>query len=214
MRAALLGVLLVGGCLAAVLADLPDVPAVRAWLRSSGPAGWAGLLVGLALATLVPVPRSALSALAGVLAGFWGGLALALASGVVGALAGFALARWLGREAVTRLAGPRLARADALLARRGTTAVLTGRLLPVVPFTLISYAGGLSGIGVRAYLTGSAIGLVPGTVLHVTVGATVGAAGSGDGRLLLVSLVPLTLALAGLAVVHALRRRRAERQAR
>ena len=213
LRAGLLGLLLVAGCLAAVLTDLPGVPAVRTWLGSAGPPGWAGLLVGLALATLVPVPRSALSALAGVLAGFWGGLVLALASGVLGALAGFALARWLGREAVARLAGPRLARADALLARRGTTAVLTGRLLPVVPFTLISYAGGLSGIGLRPYLTGSAIGLVPGTVLHVAVGATVGAAGGTDGRVLLLSLVPLTVALAGLAVVHRVRRRRVAHRA-
>ena len=207
VRALLLVALVVVGGVTALLVDLPGVPTVQRWLASLGPVGWAALVVALALVTLVPVPRTALSVLAGVLAGFWGGLALALGSGVLGALAGFGVARWLGRDAVTRLAGPRLARADALLTRRGTVAVLTGRLIPVTPFTLVSYAGGLSGIPLRSYLAGSAIGLVPGTALHVTIGATVGAAGSTDGRVLLLSLAPLAAALAVLAVL-AIRRRR------
>jgi uncharacterized membrane protein YdjX (TVP38/TMEM64 family) len=199
LRTALLVVLLVAGGVAALLVDLPDVSALRDWRASLGAPGWAALLLGLALATLAPVPRTALSVLCGVLAGFWGGLGLALGSGVLGALAGFALARWLGRETVTRLAGPRLTRADALLARRGTFAVLIGRLLPFTPFTLVSYAGGLSGIPLRGYLVGSVLGLVPGTVLHVTIGATVGA---GDGHALLLSLVPLGLALVALPLVR------------
>jgi uncharacterized membrane protein YdjX (TVP38/TMEM64 family) len=133
------------------------------------------LLVGSAVATLAPIPRTAVSVLAGVMAGFGAGLALALAGGILGALAGFAVARGLGREAVTRLAGPRLARADALLAHRGVLAVLTGRLVPVIPFAVVSYAGGLSGIRLRDYLVGSALGLVPGTVVHVAIGAVVSA---------------------------------------
>ncbi|WP_460683230.1 TVP38/TMEM64 family protein [Modestobacter lapidis] len=204
-HAVLLVLLVAAGCLVAVLVDVPEVGTLHDWLADRGPLGWTALLAGLAVATLAPVPRTALSVLAGVLAGFWAGLALALASGVLGALAGFALARRLGREAVTRLAGPRLARADALLARRGTLAVLTGRLVPVVPFTLVSYAGGLSGIRLRDYLAGTALGLVPGTVLHVAIGATVGSA--GEQPTLLLSLVPLALALAVLAGARAWSRR-------
>lgn len=198
-HAALFVVLVVAGCAVALVVDVPGVGTLRDWLAARGPLGWAALLAGLALATLAPVPRTALSVLAGVLAGFWAGLGLALASGVLGALAGFGLARWLGREAVTRLAGPRLARADELLARRGAVAVATGRLVPVVPFTLVSYAGGLSGIRLRDYLLGTAVGLVPGTVLHVTIGATVGASGDGPG--LLLSLLPLAGAVL-LALAH------------
>ena len=209
LRTALLVALLVAGGVAALLVDVPDVSALRGWRASLGAPGWAALLVGLALATLAPVPRTALSVLCGVLAGFWGGLALALGSGLLGALAGFGLARWLGRETVSRLAGPRLARADALLARRGALAVAAGRLIPVTPFTLVSYAGGLSGIRLRSYLAGSALGLVPGTLLHVTIGATVG---TGDGHALLLSLVPLGLALVALAAARwwQLRRRSAD----
>ena len=208
LRAGLLALVVLAGCAGALLVDVPDVPALRGRLDSLGATGWVALLLALALATLAPVPRTALSVLAGVLAGFWGGLVLALGSGVLGALAGFGLARWLGRETVTQLAGPRLARADALLSERGMVAVLTGRLIPVTPFTLVSYAGGLSGIPLRSYLAGSALGLVPGTVLHVTIGATVGAAGQPGGPVLLLSLVPLALALVVLVAVHLRRRHR------
>ncbi|MCZ2811007.1 VTT domain-containing protein [Modestobacter sp. VKM Ac-2979] len=207
-RALLLVALVVAGGAIALTADLPDVATLRDWLADVGPLGWATLVAGLALATLAPVPRTALSLLAGVLAGFWGGLALALTSGVLGAAAGFLLARGLGREVVTRLAGPRLARADALLSERGFLAVLIGRLTPIVPFTVVSYAAGLSGMRWRDHLAGSALGLVPGTVLHVSIGATVGAAGRG-GVPLLASLVPLTVALVVLGVATHRRRRTA-----
>ena len=206
-HAAAFATLLAAGCVVALVVDVPDVGTVRAWLAGRGPWGWTALLAALGLATLAPVPRTALSVLAGVLGGFWAGLGLALSSGLLGALAGFGLARWLGREAVTRLAGPRLARADALLARRGTLAVLTGRLLPVVPFTLVSYAGGLSGIRLRDYLVGTAAGLLPGTVLHVAIGATVGSA--GDRQVALFSLVPLLLAVVALTGARVWHRRRA-----
>ena len=208
LRRALLFVALVGaGCVLALVVDVPDVGTLRARLAAGGPAAWGVLVAGLALATLAPVPRTALSVLAGVLAGFWAGLGLALTSGVLGALAGFALARGLGRETVERLAGPRLARADGWLAGRGFLAVLTGRLLPVVPFTVVSYAGGLSGIRLRDYLAGSAVGLAPGTVLHVAVGASVGATGEDGGPGLLLSLLPLALAGAALLAVRTWRRR-------
>jgi uncharacterized membrane protein YdjX (TVP38/TMEM64 family) len=208
-RALLLVALIVAGGAVALMADLPDVATLRDWLADIGLLGWAALVAGLALATLAPVPRTALSLLAGVLAGFWGGLALALTSGVLGAAAGFLLARRLGREVVTRLAGPRLARADARLSERGLLAVLIGRLTPIVPFTVVSYAAGLSGMRWRDFLAGSALGLVPGTVLHVSIGATVGASGRG-GVPLLASLAPLTVALVVLGVATQRRRRTAD----
>jgi uncharacterized membrane protein YdjX (TVP38/TMEM64 family) len=211
VRSTLLLLVVAAGGLVALLVDVPSIGTVRSWLADTGPAGWLALLAGMSLITLAPVPRTALSLLAGVIAGFWGGLALALSSGVLGALAGFGLARWLGRETVTRLAGPRLARADALLTRRGALAVLSGRLIPVTPFTLVSYAGGLSGIRLRPYLLGSAVGLVPGTLLHVTIGATVGAGGSGGSLRLLVSVLPLALAGAALLAVRWWQRRRTGR---
>ena len=64
------------------------------------------MVLGLALVLLAPVPRSALSVLVGLVAGFGPGLAVALAGGLLAALAAFGLSRTLGRSAATRLAGP------------------------------------------------------------------------------------------------------------
>jgi uncharacterized membrane protein YdjX (TVP38/TMEM64 family) len=163
---------LAAGAVLAVTVDLPSVGSTRAWLASTGGAGLVVLTVVLGLALLAPVPRTALSVFAGVVAGFGAGLAVALGGALLGGLAGFGLSRWLGRGAAIRLAGPRLARVDELVGERGFVSVLTGRLLPVVPFTLLSYAAGLTGVRVAPYLAATAVGLVPSTVVQVGVGAS------------------------------------------
>lgn len=175
LRAAVLGVLLlVGGVLASVL-DLPDVDAFRAWVDGAGAAGWTAMVLGLALVLLAPVPRSALSVLMGLVAGFGPGVAVALAGGLLAALAAFGLSRTLGRPAATRLAGDRLGRIDVLTERRGFVAVLVGRLLPMVPFVVLSYGAGLTAIRWAPYVAGTALGLLPSTVVQVGIGASAGA---------------------------------------
>jgi uncharacterized membrane protein YdjX (TVP38/TMEM64 family) len=116
--------------------------------------------------------------LLGVVAGFGPGLGVALAGGLLGALAAFALSRTLGRVAATRLAGSRLSRVDQFVVERGFTGVLVGRLLPVVPFVVLSYGAGLTAIRPAPYALATAVGLVPGTVVQVGIGASVGALAS------------------------------------
>jgi uncharacterized membrane protein YdjX (TVP38/TMEM64 family) len=200
LRAAALGVLLaLGGVLALVL-DLPDVDEVRAWVDGAGGAGWTAMVLGLALVLLAPVPRSALSVLVGVVAGFGPGLVIALAGGLLAALAAFGLSRTLGRSAATRLAGPRLGRVDELMARRGFVAVLAGRLLPIVPFVVLSYGAGLTAIRWPPYVAGTALGLIPSTLVQVGIGASASAVAARAAPL---TVVPVLTAVAVLAVLAA-----------
>lgn len=62
-------------------------------------------------------------------------------------------------------------RLDALVLRHGPATVLVARLIPVVPFTAVNYGSGLTAVGFRAYVLGTAVGIVPGTVAYVAVGA-------------------------------------------
>jgi uncharacterized membrane protein YdjX (TVP38/TMEM64 family) len=174
LRAAVLLVVLLTGVGAAVLLDLPDVATVRAWVDGAGGAGWAAMALVVALVLLAPVPRSAVSVLVGVVAGFWLGVGVAFAGGLLAAVCAFGLSRGLGRSAVLRLAGRRLSRADGLVSDRAFLAVLTGRLLPVMPFVAVSYGAGLTGVRLLPYLLATALGLVPSTLLQVGVGASAG----------------------------------------
>ncbi len=172
LRLALLGLLLLGATVVALTVERPGVPAVRSWLDAAGPLGWAAVVLAVSGALMTPVPRTATSLLLGAAAGFPAGLAVAVLAGWLGGMGGFALGRHLGRDAVARLTGPRLARADRLFRDRGLLAVVLARVSPV-PFWVVSYAAGLSSIRWLPATLGTAVGVVPGAVLYVAVGASV-----------------------------------------
>jgi len=201
LRAALLVLLVCAGVVLALTVDLPDVGTVRSWLDGAGGVGWVMAVAAVGLVLLTPVPRSAVSVLLGLVAGFWAGVAVALAGGLLAAVVAFGLSRALGRPAVARSGGRRVAAVDRLLTGRGFVAVLTGRLLPVVPFVLLSYAAGLTAVRLPVYVLATAVGMLPGTLLQVGLGASAGVLDSW-------ALAGVVVVLAAvLAVV--LRRRRA-----
>jgi uncharacterized membrane protein YdjX (TVP38/TMEM64 family) len=207
VRAAVLGLVVALGLVLALTVDLPSVGAVRTWVDGAGGAAWAAMVLGLALLLLAPVPRSALSVLLGVVAGFGPGLAVALAGGLLGGLAAFGLSRALGRPAVTRLAGPRLGRVDRLMVDRGFWALLVGRLIPVVPFVVLSYGAGLTAVRLTPYALSTAIGLVPSTVVQVGIGASAGVLATWATTFTVVPVVVAALLVAGLGALARPRRR-------
>jgi uncharacterized membrane protein YdjX (TVP38/TMEM64 family) len=210
VRAGILLLVLVAGVVVALTVDLPSVDSVRDWRASAGSAGFVVLAGALALALLAPVPRTALSVLVGLVAGFWVGLAVALGGAMLAGLAGFALSRWLGRGAAIRLAGARLARVDQLVGERGFVSVLTARLIPVVPFTLVSYAAGLTGVRLAPYLAGTAVGLIPSTVVQVGIGAS---ASFVVEQAATFTVVPVLLVAGPMAALGAVAWRRRKRRA-
>jgi len=199
------GWLLVRGTGVADAAQVPQsVRAAGAW----GPVVFAGVYGAL---TLLPVPKNVLTAAGAALFGFAAGSALAWLAAMAGAVVAFALGRALGRDAVERLLRARLTALDAVVARRGVWAVLLVRLVPVVPFTAVNYGSGLTGVTLRAYVVGSAVGMVPGTIAYAALGAYAGtnpsAVGAGIAGL-------VVLALGGGAAARWLARRQVDRAGR
>jgi len=148
-----------------------DIEAIRA---AAADWGWAGallFLIGYAALTLTPVPKNLLGIAAGVVWGFWTALVLVYVGALIGAAASFVIGRALGREAIERLTGARVARLDEAIAHRGFVAVLGARLIPVIPFTLINYGAGLTSVRRRDYALGTAIGILPGSAAYVALGA-------------------------------------------
>lgn len=206
----LVGVL-AAGVVIALTVDMPDREGTSRLIETTG---WAApaVFIGLyALVTLAPVPKNVLSAVAGLLFGLGYGVFLVLVAAMLGALAAFGLGRVLGRAAVERITSARVRDVDALLARRGVLAVVTVRLVPVLPFTAINYTAGLTGIRLRDYTLGTAIGILPGTVSYVTIGAYGSTPGAWP---FLVSVGALfVLSAGGLVVAHRRRSSRTERDA-
>jgi len=156
--------------LVAVTVDLPSASELRDMVSD---AGWAApmlFVVLYALLSLAPVPKNVVSAVAGLLFGLVVGVMLVLGGALLGAVLAFGLGRTLGRGAVERWTSSRVQEVDALLARRGLMAVVMVRLVPVVPFTAVNYAAGLTGVKFRDYTLGTTVGMVPGTVAYVTLG--------------------------------------------
>ena len=194
---------LLGGALAVVVLG-GDLAAVRRTVAASG--AW-GPVVYIALhvaLTLVPVPKNLLAGIAGVLFGLSAGIALSWVGAMVSAWVTFQLARRLGRDTVEGITGPRVDRVRGLLRDQGMLAVIVARLTPVVPFTVVNYGAGVSPVTRRDYLLGSALGVLPGTIAYVAVGASAGR----DARTIgLASAAGVLLLVATVLVTRRLRRR-------
>ncbi|WP_245900394.1 TVP38/TMEM64 family protein [Prauserella shujinwangii] len=156
---------------AALTVPLPGPVALRAWADGLGPAAPLLFLLVYAVCTTAPVPRTVFNLAAGLLLGEAVGVAVALAATVASGALGFLAARALGRELVTRHLHRGPVRAvDERLSRGGVLAVLSLRLIPVLPFAPLSYCCGVSSVRLRPYLAGTAVGSLPGTVAVVVLG--------------------------------------------
>ncbi len=181
----------------------------RAAMRAAQlPGAPALLLAGYVLAATLSVPITLLITVTGLVFGAWPGLAYASVGTMAAAAATYGIGRWLGRDAVRRLAGSRANRLSERIGRRGVVAMAVLRLLPIAPFTIVNLVAGASHIGLRDYLIGTAIGMLPGIVLTVTFAHQLTAALSHPDPGAFAWLTAIGIALVGLSVllVRALRR--------
>ncbi len=172
----------------------PDVQALHDRIAASGRTGGLVFVVGFALLALLPVPKGALTALGGLLFGLWLGAALSFVGAVLGALLAREAGAWLGRGTVDRLTRGRSARAEHLLRDHGVGAVVSARLIPVLPYVVINYACGLLAVPRRDYLVGSMVGLVPGSLIYAAVGAS---GGHESGRIVVLPAMLVLLVVTG-----------------
>jgi uncharacterized membrane protein YdjX (TVP38/TMEM64 family) len=134
--------------------------AVAAYLR--GPWGPALLAAGFVLGSLAAIPVTLLILVTALVYGATLGGLYAMAGATLAALVTYALGAYLGRPTVERLSGGSLHRLSERLARRGILTVVTVRIVPVAPFTVINLFAGASHIRFRDFVIGTVLGLAPG----------------------------------------------------
>lgn len=123
-------------------------------------------------ACLFLVPGMILALAAGYLFGMVAGAVTVWLGSTVGAAAAFIAGRVLARELVVAgmASNPKRARTDRVIAEHGFKFTLLLRLTPLVPFNLLNYLLGLSGISLGQFVLGSWIGMIPVTLMYVYLG--------------------------------------------
>lgn len=99
--------------------------------------------------------------------GPWWGLVYALIGSQLSALVVFGTGRILGREPVRRFCGSLLNRLSQKLADSGLMAVITFRIVPVAPFSVINLIAGVSEIRFRDFAMGTFLGMLPSVLVMV-----------------------------------------------
>jgi uncharacterized membrane protein YdjX (TVP38/TMEM64 family) len=179
-----------------VLVPLPTAVQLRDWARSLGPWFPLAFLTAHIVVTVLPFPRTAFTLAAGLLFGPGLGVAIAVTASTISALLALYLIRALGWQLSNLVSHPRVDAIDARLRARGWPAVLSLRLIPAVPFSVLNYAAGASSVEARPYFLATLVGLFPGTAAVVILGDAM--TGNVSPLLVLVSLCTAAVGLAGL----------------
>ena len=136
--------------------------------------GIAGPLLILALAlihTVVFYPAEILDAAAGFAYGFFPALALMMLGWLLSGLVCFAVGRSVARPLLDRFFGAeRFERIEMAIERGGVTLLLAVRLIPILPFSLVSYAAGAARVPLWRFVWTTAVAYLPITALSVYFG--------------------------------------------
>lgn len=90
---------------------------------------------------------------------------------LLGAALDFTVARWFGRPVVERFVFAKyLNSIDCFLKKHGILAIFITRLIPIIPFKMVSYGSGLTAMPLRQFILATGIGQTPAIVLYSILG--------------------------------------------
>ncbi len=145
-----------------------DEEGLKEWIEGYGV--WAPL-VYILIYTIAPVffiPGLPLTVVGGIVFGPLWGVVYASVGATLGASSAFLVARYMGREWVEeRIKGTRLEELDREVKKQGWKIVAITRLVPLLPFNLLNYAFGLTGIRFSHYAVASFLFMLPGVIGYV-----------------------------------------------
>ena len=196
----------------AVLVRLPTAVQLRDWATSVGPWFPLAFLAAHIVVTVFPFPRTVFTLAAGLLFGPYLGVPLAVLASTLSAVIALLLVRAAGWQLSRLIRHPRVDSLDARLRERGWPAIVSMRMIPAVPFSVVNYAAGASAVRVLPYTLATFVGLLPGTAAVVILGDAL--TGNVSPLLFVVSLCTASLGIAGLIYeIRAHRRAHRERLA-
>ena len=131
-------------------------------------------LIFILLFTLAPLiffPDGILALAGGLIFGFaWGSLYIVLGA-LCGGTLSFFLARLYGNKMREKLAHEKLIHFQKSVKKHGFIMILLLRLVPLVPFNIISYSAGFSTIRYVDFFFATLLGMLPGVLVYANIGA-------------------------------------------
>jgi uncharacterized membrane protein YdjX (TVP38/TMEM64 family) len=156
------------------------------WVSHMGVVGIFIFIGAYAVATVLLLPGLILTLGGGFAFGLWKGFLAVSAGATLGAALAFLVARFVARNKVEAMAkgSEKFQRLDDAIGEQGAKLVFLLRLSPVIPFNVSNYFYGLTGVKFWPYVLASWLGMMPGTLLYVYLGAAskaaVAAAAGGE----------------------------------
>jgi len=148
------------------------------------------------VAGLLVFPVTLLIIATGVTFGAMHGFAYGLLGAEASALVSYAIGHHLGHKAVRSLSDRWASRISRRLARQGLLAIITLRVIPVAPFSIINLVAGASHIRHRDFALGTLLGMAPGTLALTIFSDQVVAAITAPGMIRFAGLLLLALGIA------------------
>lgn len=170
----ILGVLVLGAIIACILKtgilgnSSPE--AIRDMIMGWGSWGPALYLVLFTFVPLTLFPDAVLAIASGMAFGMGKGFVLTWLGALLGGSLAFWLARLIGQEAIENLQMKLGHKPHAAPVMTGFLSILILRLVPLVPFDVISYGAGLSRVRFRDFVGATALGIIPGVCVFVNLG--------------------------------------------
>ena len=157
-------------CVILVAGNLDQVISlIRSWEVA---APLMSVLLMITQAIVAPIPAFLITAANGMVFGsFWGAI-VSWIGAMMGALTSFYIAHLFKNVALRKIVRNQKAVEFIRHAgeKRGFYVILLSRLLPFISFDIISYMAGLSGIRLRAFILGTALGMLPATFIYTYIG--------------------------------------------
>jgi uncharacterized membrane protein YdjX (TVP38/TMEM64 family) len=148
---------------------------LRQWTSDNRVLAAAVFIAGYCVMVALSVPGAVWATLAG---GFVFGTAVGgiyvITGATLGATAIFLIARYALADMLRRKAGTAIRKMEAGFNENALSYMFVLRLVPLFPFWLVNLVPAFLGVPLRAYVIGTFLGIMPGSLVYVSVGAGLG----------------------------------------
>jgi uncharacterized membrane protein YdjX (TVP38/TMEM64 family) len=151
------------------------ITAIQNWTEANQSSAVFVVTASIILGTLLLLPLSLMTMMAGFLFGLAQGFAVVLTANLIASTAAFWIARSFARPWIERKIQRKtiFVAIDRAIQRKGFLVVLLTRLVMMLPYPWLNYSLGLTSVSLRDYVLGTNIGGLPAFFLFVYLGTTV-----------------------------------------